>query len=136
MIEKGKIVNTVVVRQLFDSLNDGTYKVTITKGSIRTDQQRKYYFSTVVPMCKVGLRDIGEGGIKTNSDAHEYLKKEFLTVKTIDDATGELVIRIRSTKDLSTVEFIEYVEEIYQWAAEFLSVVIPSPNTQVDIFKV
>ena len=61
----------------------------------------------------------------TPQEVHDAMRFQFLT-----DASKELP-KMRSTSDLTTVEFEEYVSKVRQWAAEFRDIYIPEPN-EVD----
>jgi hypothetical protein len=60
----------------------------------------------------------------TKEEIHDALRKEFLS--TVDPKTG--LTKIRSTTDLSTIEFNDYYATIQRWAASFCKVYIPDPN--------
>jgi hypothetical protein len=60
----------------------------------------------------------------TKDEIHDALRKEFLS--KIDPATG--LTKIKSTTDLSTIEFNEYYAAIQRWASEFLNIYLPDPN--------
>lgn len=80
----------------------------------RSDQQNAYYWAVVISL-------ISEETGYTSEEAHESMKMLFLRVP------GEkgMPDRVKSTKDLNTAEFSEYVESIKRWAAEKLNVYIP-----------
>ena len=40
----------------------------------------------------------------------------------------------KSTAELTTTQMMDYVSEIQQFAAEYLNVIIPDPNEQIEIF--
>ena len=61
----------------------------------------------------------------TPQEAHDAVRYKFLT-----DMTGELP-RVKSTTELSTVEFMEYIAEIQRFGAEYLDVYIPDPNEAI-----
>jgi len=49
----------------------------------------------------------------------------------IDDFTGEslnMMDRVPSTTQLSTVEFTKYIEHIRLWAMEYDGIIIPDPE--------
>ena len=71
--------------------------------------------------------------IKTKEDAHQFVADMFLKVKLINEETGEMRERIKSTTELTKEQFNVYLEEIWQWAAEYLSITIPAPNEQTLI---
>ena len=114
-------------------LPDGRYFVTIKKKNNRTNQQNKYWWSGVVPLVRQGLKDAGYNEVKTNEDAHEVLKALFLK-KHISNGDGVALEMSGSTTELSTIEFNELIANVQQWAAEFLNVIVPDPNTQVSIW--
>ena len=99
--------------------------------SKRSDQQNRYYWGGVVPIVCMGLNDIG---YRINeADTHEYLKATFLKDSIVNENTGELLPMVGSTRKLTTVEFMEYIQDIQRWAAEFLGVNVPDPGEQIQI---
>lgn len=109
--------------------------ITITLDKLkkkRSNPQNAYYFGVIIPILKDALKEAGH--TMTNDDVHELLKLKFLkeTVLT-DENTGECIERIKSTTELSTTGFMEYILEIQQWCSEFFGIVIPDPNEQLKI---
>ena len=49
------------------------------------------------------------------------------------DEDGNQMYSIGSTTDLDTKEYSELVEQLKIWAAQFLNVVLPEPNTNILI---
>lgn len=82
----------------------------------RTTLQNAYYWSVVVGM-------VSESTGYLPCEAHDALRQMFLT-----DNTDQLLPRVRSTTDLTTIEFSEYVAHCVQFAAEKLELVIPDPE--------
>jgi hypothetical protein len=101
------------------------------KQSRRSDQQNRYYWGAVVPIVAAGLCEAGYR--VSEQDTHVYLKSRFLLDGIVNENTGEILPTTGSTSKLSTTDFMAYVAEIQQWAAEFLNVVIPDPGEQVEI---
>lgn len=60
----------------------------------------------------------------TKDEMHAALAHKFLG--SVDEKTG--LMRIRSTKDLSTVEMEEYLASIREWASLKYRILIPLPN--------
>jgi len=82
----------------------------------RSLEQNKYYWGVVIPTS-------AEYHGYTHEEMHEAFKFKFLR-----DLQGSLDLpKIRSTTELSTVEFVEYVEQIKLFEAEN-GVVIPDPD--------
>lgn len=81
----------------------------------RSGKQNKYLWKVVY-----GL--IAEATGHTEEEIHEAMGMKFLLVH------GDKMDTIRSTTDLSTVEFIDYYESIQKFAIEDLNCYIPGPN--------
>jgi len=84
----------------------------------RSNNQNGYYWGCVIELIAnhCGYRQSWE-----REELHGELKRLFLPKH------GRLQIT-RSTSDLNTVEFEEYLSKIRQWASEYLSLYIPLPN--------
>jgi hypothetical protein len=130
--QQGKITNRQKVAEAFTSLKDGYYLVSIKLKNSRSLPQNAFYWAVVVPMVKKGFQDIGYNEVTSDNITHEILKAKFLRTE-IGQETGYPVEVIRSTAELTTVEFMEYIANIQQFAAEFLNVIIPDPNQQLTI---
>jgi len=83
----------------------------------RSAQQNRYYFGVIVAI-------LGEEFGYTREEMHAALSHRFLG--DVDEKTG--LMRIGSTKDLSTAEFEEHMSRIREWAALNYNIAIPLPN--------
>ena len=81
----------------------------------RSDAQHKYWHGCVVPI-------LAEYCGYTTDEMHEALKQRFLSE---EDANG--LTRVKSTRELSRSEFVQFVETVCQWAAE-MGCVVPPPR--------
>ena len=111
-------------------------EVTITiakKKKTRSNEQNRYYWSCVVFIVRDCLRDVGHR--LTIEDAHLLLRMKFLTVPLPIGEDGEFIDHIRSTTELSTFEFSNYISDICTWVYEMFKVDIPKPNTQTTLFN-
>lgn len=107
--------------------------VTVTikrKKRTRSTFQNNYYWGAVIPIVRQGLRD--SGVVFNSKQTHDLLKYRFLK-QDVPTNDGEAVERIQSTTELSTTEFMAFIAQIQQWAAEFLNTQIPDPNEQIEI---
>jgi hypothetical protein len=86
----------------------------------RSGPQNRYYFGVVVPIAQAGFRDMGD--ILSPDQVHEFFKWRFLKVQKNGYEYA------KSTADLSTVEFSDYVEQCAKFCAEFLNIEVPLPN--------
>ena len=86
----------------------------------RSIPQNKYYWDVVV-----GL--ISETTGFTAQEAHDALKLKFLRV-----VKGKMET-VRSTTDLTTKEFEDYVSQIRVFASQELACYIPEPNSPSEL---
>ena len=84
-----------------------------------------------MPMVREGLIDVGYKISK--EETHDFLKHKFLVKELVNEETGEILKSIGSTSDLTTSEFMDFIAEIQQWAAEFLGINIPDPGEAIEI---
>lgn len=96
----------------------------------RSLMQNAYYWGVVVPIIKDALVD--QGWKITNKEAHDHLKSEFGKGELINETTGVILETRMSTAKMSTVRFMEYIDDIQQWSAEYLNTVVPDPNQQIE----
>lgn len=98
----------------------------------RSNPQNAYYWGVVIDLICQAMNEAGD--LVKPQEVHEFLKHRFLKIQKIDIETGELLYEYsRSTTDLSTFEFSEYVERCVQFAAEFLNIEIAMPGEQIKI---
>jgi len=105
--------------------------LTIERSTKRTSQQNRYYWGGVIPIIQYGMQEVG---VKMSHDQiHELLKYKFL-IEDVVTEDGEILMQtIGSTTKLNTVKFNEYIDNIREWAWEYLSIEVPEPNQQTTI---
>ncbi len=123
-IERGQI--QLVDPQRFEmrlkQLEGKEIEITIQKErKKRSNQQNAYYWGCVIAIFADSLGYEPE-------ELHEALKWQFL--RTHSDKPD--LPSVRSTTDLDTAEFTEYIEQIRRFAAEKHGCIIPSPG-EVEI---
>jgi|LauGreSuBDMM15SN_2_FD.fasta_scaffold08328_2 nitrogen regulatory protein PII len=104
----------------------------------RTLNQNAYYWGTIVYMIWTELKGRGlqasdlstRTGDLLRNDVHDFLRSMFAQREKFNIITEEVEIETISTKDMTSIEFTNYVERIRQWAAEELGLEIPDPNEQ------
>lgn len=129
--QDGRWQNVKAWNEYLNSLPDGRYIAGELKlYKARSLPQNAFYWAVVVPMVYQGLRDAGFN-LRHNDDAHEVLKTLFLKVQ--DEKAGIKIERIKSTTELTTTEFMEFLEAIAVWAYDYLNIVIPNPGEQTSI---
>jgi hypothetical protein len=128
-IKDGQITNKAAARKLFQ-VEDGSYVVELKKNKKRSNPQNAYYWSCIIPLVTDGLKNLGHTW--SEEDTHEVLKGLFLKRKK-ELPNGEIVETVGSTRKLTTEEFNEYIEQIAQFAASYLSLTIPAPGEQTTL---
>jgi hypothetical protein len=91
----------------------GIYKISIKKHrrDRNLDQNALYHVGYVQPFLEWLVDDCGNESY-THLMAHSILKAMFLQTSVIDPRTGELITYTRSTTELDTKEFSDYLEKI------------------------
>ena len=106
-----------------------TCEVKIKPIGRKSDPLRRYYFGVVVELYRQAFRNIGHN--LTKDDTHDFIKTLCPSMTSeIVLPTGEVKTRYLSIADKSftNTAFLTYIEELKQWAAEELDLIIPDPN--------
>lgn len=70
----------------------------------------------------------------TKDEIHAILKSKFLRTEKVNEDTGSVYEYVKSTTELTTVEYEEYLDSVRQFAAEEFDLQIPMPNEQIQVF--
>ena len=87
----------------------------------RSKRQNAYYFGVVIPIFQDYF------GMEKGIDVHEALKWEHLK-KKVKDVRGVERWPVRSTADMKTDEFEDYMRTLRMWGAHEFALNIPEPN--------
>lgn len=124
------IANRKRLEQDLRSFRNCTIEITIKKKNTRSSQQNRYYWGVVVKEIQLRLNDLGNDF--EPETVHEFLKDKF-NKKEIVGEGGEVIDFLgASTTEMNKEEFGVYVDKIIEWAASFLSIAIPLPNTDLQ----
>ena len=91
----------------------------------RSLDQNNYYWGIVVQMIFEHT-----GQYDTPDECHLYLGTKFWG--TTKEIMGETIRDIKSTPDMSTVEFEENMTKVRNWASRDLGLFIPKPNEKPE----
>jgi hypothetical protein len=92
------------------------YVVVKTETKARSTQQNKYLWAI--------YNMLSEHTGNQADDLHEYFKAEFLK----EPLGGAIAYRIKSTTELTTIEFTKFIEEIKRFSASELQFFLPEPE--------
>lgn len=99
----------------------------------RSNNQNRFFHGVVIPIIQQGLIDAGWNEAKSEAWTKEFVKDRVLKKEFYNEKTGEVTIIPGKTSELTTVEFNDMIAEIQMWAAEYLGIEIPDPETQTEI---
>jgi len=102
-----------------NSLDGEVYITCETKKRKRSLKQNAYYWG-------VALKYISDETGYSVDETHSLMKTFFM--KKHLDFRGKRYTIIQSTASLSSLAFMEYIEQVKQWAAAELALSIPSPD--------
>lgn len=97
----------------------------------RSTPQNRYYWGVVIKEIGIRLRELGHQWLE-DEDVHLMMKLKFNHEDVISEY-GEVLELPKSTNSLTTVEFMEYIDRIRQWAQGFLDIHIPEPNEKLNL---
>jgi hypothetical protein len=98
----------------------------------RSTQQNRFYYGVIIPIVQNCLKEAGH--IMTNESTHDLIKLKFLKETLfVNETTGEVIERIKSTTELSTSQFMDLLAEINNFTFEYFGVILPSPNDDLTL---
>jgi hypothetical protein len=98
----------------------------------RSNPQNAFYYGVIIPIVQNCLKEAGH--VMTNESTHDLIKLKFLKeIILVNEDTGEVVERVKSTTELSTSQFMDFVAEIRQFTNEYFGVDIPEPNENLTL---
>ena|SRR5436190_23280238 len=130
-VNDGKLIlaNEKRYRAELSTFSNCAVEITIKKRNTRSSPQNRYYWGIVVKEVQLRLIDLGNDF--EPETVHEFLKDKFNKIALIGEG-GEVIDYLGgSTTDMNKEEFMVYVDKIIEWAASFLSIVIPLPNEKL-----
>jgi hypothetical protein len=99
----------------------------------RSVNQNSYYWGVVVTEIRDRLNELGHN--VTLDLTHEMLKARFNIQESVNESTGEVFKFPKSTTEMNTEEFCEYIDKIIIFAKQSLDIDILYPNEQGDLFQ-
>lgn len=96
----------------------------------RSNAQNRYVWGVMYPAIAERLTELN--GIEvTVEQVHIIMSEKFNSLR-LKVSTGDEIVVIESTSDMTTVEFNERCKNIQQWAAVNLELSVPDPNETIN----
>jgi hypothetical protein len=132
-VKDGQLVaNRKAITDAIKSFEGKNIIISIEKRKKKRSNNQNSFYWLVIDMMREGFNNtLGENvGVQ---EVHEFLKNRFLFKEIVNENIGEVVKMPKSTTELSTIEFEEYLDNIRSFGLEFLGITIPYPNDQVKL---
>jgi hypothetical protein len=125
--------NTNLIKDAIQTFEGKQIVIKIEKAKKkRSTQQNRFYYGVIIPIVQNCLKDAGH--IMTNESTHDLIKLKFLKEALfVNQETGEVIERIKSTTELSTSQFMDLLAEINNFTFEYFGVTLPSPNEDLTL---
>lgn len=118
--------NNKIESKKLSKLNDCKVFVTIEKFyPKRSLKSNRYYWALLNQTLQVVADHLG---YDNKEELHKDFKDKFLSYKSINKLTGEEVSKTKSTTELNSNEFTEYVEKVLKYCAESFGIALQTPE--------
>jgi hypothetical protein len=125
--------NTNLIKDAIQTFEGKQIVIKIEKAKKkRSTQQNRFYYGVIIPIVQNCLKEAGH--VMTNESTHDLIKLKFLKETLfVNETTGEVIERIKSTTELSTSQFMDLLAEINNFTFEYFGVSLPSPNDDLTL---
>ncbi len=134
-IKNGKWVNNTKELFCFNQAWENC-EITVTlhkKTNKRSNNQNAYYFGCIIPIFQKAILNEWDEFWSKN-DCHEFLLANFNYDELVDDNTGEILRKVRRSKQNNTVQAEAFYKKCRDFLYEYFNVIAPMPNeaTKLD----
>lgn len=134
--EKGsfRVVNAAMFRGECQKLPAGRYRIVVEKArKKKSNPQLGWLYGQIYPHVLQGLIDAGYDEFTNLDQVDAKCKEMFARQEIVNKYTGEIMSIPALKRDMTTVEFSTFVDEIRDWSREYLNVEIPDPETNLKM---
>ncbi|QQV91467.1 NinB [Tenacibaculum phage Gundel_1] len=133
-IKNGKFnsnLNTII--DIIKAYEGHTIDITFKKRSNkRSNKQNKYYWSVIIPIFNNCIK-VEWDEIWSLEETHNFLKSNCNYEELVNEDTGEIIRRTKSTTENSTTDQELYHKQCRRLADEFFNTEIPLPNKKLTL---
>ena len=133
-IENGKFKsNNQLIKDVLECYSGFTIDLTIAKRiNKRSKKQNSYYWGVIIPIFINCIR-VEWGEIWGVDNMHEFLKTNCNYTEIVNEDTGVILRKLKSTTENNTVEQEDFNKKCRILAKEYFNTEIPLPNEQITI---
>ena len=133
-IQNGKIVENrseieKAIKYFEDKIITITFELFKKK---RSDNQNRYYWGVLIPLTRIAVKELW-GEDWNIEETHEYLKVNLNYYEIVNEKTGEITRKTKSTTENTTVEMETYHLKIRMFLLEWFDIDAPEPNQNIII---
>jgi hypothetical protein len=124
------IPNRKRLQQDLKAFSGSNVEIIIKKRGRRSSQANRFYWGCVIKEIQIRLNELGND--LSPEDVHDILKYKFNKANLIGEG-GEVIDSLGlTTTDMNKEQFGIYLDKIIEWAASFLSITIPLPDSKLE----
>lgn len=133
-IKNGKFSSNLnTIRDIIKAYEGHTIDITFKKReNKRSNNQNKYYWSVIIPIFNNCIKSEWDE-IWSLEETHNFLKSNCNYEELINEDTGEVIRRTKSTTENSTADQEEYHKKCRRLADEFFNTEIPLPKQKITL---
>lgn len=125
--------NLPLIKEILEAYEGHTIDVIFKKRTNkRSNRQNRYYWGVIVPIFQNCMKEEW-GEIWSVSDVHEFLKTNCNFEEIINEDTGEVLRKTKSTTENSTADQEKFHERCRNLCKDFFYTEIPLPNEDLEL---
>lgn len=110
---------------------DCAVELTIRKKNRRSNAQNAYIWGVVYKELEIRMRELGND--VNSDDVHDFCKERFNPKELIGQGGEVIGNKGGSTTEMNKEEFGIYLDKIIAFALEYLDLIIPYPNQDLQL---
>lgn len=125
--------NLPMIKSIIEHYEGHTIDVIFKKRkNKRSNRQNKYYWAVIVPITQNCLKEEW-GEIWSLAEVHEFLKANCNFEELVNEETGEVLRKTKSTTENDTKQQEDFHEKCRNLVSSFFNTEIPLPNEDIEI---
>jgi len=133
-IVNGKFASNLnIISDILKAYNGHTIDVEFKKRiNKRSNDQNSYYWAVIVPIFQNCFKEEW-GEIWSLKEVHEFLKNNCNYLELVNENTGEIVRKTKSTTENTTIEQEEFHTKCRNLCYDFFNTEIPLPDKKLKL---